>query len=217
MKQKAKFHLNSKITLEKRNDDKISSLNDITNKLFFNEEQKKKKDKSNKTQNIIKAKHNYNKKIKYDPIIFRMIQSRNKKKWNINIVFSVSEFLSFEENLSLRLVCHLFNDGIKNRYEFLKENIVFSMDKRLHEKIRKEYKIHNGKKKSLFSDLMGENLEEETQNEKGKKYNLSSSEKETGNFSKKQLLIDMINNKYFISIKYRVKKGEFFIPNNLAI
>jgi hypothetical protein len=215
MKQKAKSHLNSKITLEKRNDENISSLNFITNKLLLNEEQKNKKGKNNKTQIITKAKHNNNKKIKYDPIIFRMIQSHNKKKWNANIVFSVSEFLNFEENLSLRLVCHLFNDGIKNRYEFLKENIVFSMDKRLHEKIRKEYNIQNEKKKSLFSNLIGENFEEE--NDKGKKYNLLSSEKETGNFSKKQLLIDMINNKYFISIKYRVKKGEFFIPNNLAV
>ena len=217
MKQKVKSHLNSKLTLEKRNDFKISTLNDITNKLFLNEEQKKKKDKSNKTQNIIKVKHKNNKKIKYDPIIFKMIQSRNKKKWNTNIVFSVSEFLSFEENLSIRLVCHLFNDGIKNRYEFLKENIVFSMDKRLHEKIRKEYKIHHEKKKSLFSDLIGESIEEENQIEDGKKYNLLNSEKETGNFSKKQLLIDMINNKYFISIKYRIKKGEFFVPNNLSV
>ena len=109
------------------------------------------------------------------------------------------------------------NDGIKNRYEFLKENIVFSMDKRLHEKIRKEYKIHTEKKKSLFSDLIGENIDEDNQIENGKINNLLSSETETGNFSKKQLLIDMINNKYFISIKYRVKKGEFFVPNNLSV
>ena len=217
MKQKAKFRLNSKLILEKRNDYKISALNDLTNKFFSNEEQKKEKDKNNKTQNIPKEKHKNKKKVKYDPIIFRMIQSHNKKKWNINIVFSVSEFLSFEENLLLRLVCHLFNDGIKNRYEFLKENIVFSMDKRLHEKIRKEYKIHTEKKKSLFSDLIGENIDEDNQIENGKINNLLSSETETGNFSKKQLLIDMINNKYFISIKYRAKKGEFFIPNNLSV
>ena len=42
-----------------------------------------------------------------------MIQSHNKKKWNINIVFSVSEFLSFEENLSIRLVCHLLMMELK--------------------------------------------------------------------------------------------------------
>lgn len=211
MKLKAKPHLNNKITLEKRKDDKIPTLKDMTNILSYNEEQKKEKDKSNKTQNIHhKAKHNNKKKIKYDPIIFRMIQSHNRKKWNINIVFSVSKFLNFEENLSIRLVCHLFNDGIKNRYEFLKENILFSMDKRIHEKIRKEYNIHHQKKKSLFSDLIEDD-------EKEKKYSLLSSEIETGNFSKKQLLFDMINNKYFISIKYKVKKGEFFVPNNLSV
>jgi len=217
MKKKAKSHLNSKITLEKKNDNRLLSLKDITNKLLSDEEQKKEGDKNNKTRNIAKAKNKNNKKIKYDPIIFRMIQSHNKKKWNVNIVFSVSKFLSFEENLSIRLVCHLFNDGIKNRYEFLKEDIVFSMDKRLHEKIREEYKIHHEKKKSLFSDLLGENIEEENKIENNEKYSLPCNEKETGNFSKKQLLIDMINNKYFISIKYRVKKGEFSIPNNLSV
>ena len=84
------------------------------------------------------------------------------KKWKSNIVYSVSEFLTFEENLSIRLVCKLFNNGIMMKYEFLKENILFSMDTKIHEKIRKEYKIDNKKKNiTLINELVEENTDQE--------------------------------------------------------
>ena len=67
-----------------------------------------------------------------------MIQSKNSKKWKQNIVFCISTFLTFEENLNLRLVCKLFNNGIINRYNFLKENIVFTNNNKIYEKKKKK-------------------------------------------------------------------------------
>ena len=214
MKQKArKKNKNTKLKIEKRKAD-LLLLNDITNQIFNKKE--------NTSKDIItepkdKSKSKNKKKIKYDPIVFRMIQSKNMKKWKSNIVYSVSEFLTFEENLSIRLVCKLFNNGIMMRYEFLKENILFSMDKKIHEKIRKEYKIDNKRKNiALINELVEENMDQD-KNNKGKRISNPFNKKETGNFSKKQMLISMINNKDYISIKYRVKKGEFFVPYNLCV
>jgi hypothetical protein len=223
MKQKARKNLISKIKEEKKKTD-LSLLNDITNCIFNNkEEEKMNKDEKNTKSNDLSTKANKKpkqknkKKIKYDSIVFRMIQSRNNKKWKLNIVFCVSEFLTFEENLYIRLVCHLFNNGIIMRYHFLKENILFSMDKKIHEKIRKEYEINNKKKNiTLFNELVNEN-DKSDNNKKEKRNSDIFGKRENGNFSKKQMLINMINNKNFVSIKYRVKNGEFFVPHNLFV
>jgi hypothetical protein len=183
----------------------------------MNKDEKNTKSNDLSTKANKKPKQKNKKKIKYDPIVFRMIQSRNNKKWKLNIVFCVSEFLTFEENLYIRLVCHLFNNGIIMRYHFLKENILFSMDKKIHEKIRKEYEINNKKKNiTLFNELVNEN--DKSDNKKKEKRNSDIfGKRENGNFSKKQMLINMINNKNFVSIKYRVKNGEFFVPHNLFV
>ena len=215
MKQKAKRNLSNKFFMEKKNVDNFIVFKNISNKLMISNKDNNKKD--NISKNITKPKHQNKKKVKYDPIIFRMIQSHNKKKWNSNMVICVSIFLNFEENLYIRLVCKLFNEGIQKRYEFLKENIVFSMDKKIHEKIRKEYLINN-KNNSIFDGLGEENNEKENEN-KSKRDSLSLlfNKNETGNFSKKQILISMINNKDYISIKYRVKKRELFVPHYLSV
>ena len=215
MKQKAKRNLSNKFFMEKKNVDNFIVFKNISNKLMISNKDNNKKD--NISKNITKPKHQNKKKVKYDPIIFRMIQSHNKKKWNSNMVICVSIFLNFEENLYIRLVCKLFNEGIQKRYEFLKENIVFSMDKKIHEKIRKEYLINN-KNKSLFDGLGEENNEKENKNKSQRdSLSLSFNKNETGNFSKKQILISMINNKDYISIKYRVKKRELFVPHYLSV
>lgn len=214
MKQKARRkNKNTKLKIEKRKADLIL-LNDITNQIF---NKKENTSKDIVTEPKPKSKSKNKKKIKYDPIVFRMIQSRNMKKWKSNIVYSVSEFLTFEENLSIRLVCKLFNNGIMMKYEFLKENILFSMDTKIHEKIRKEYKIDNKRKNiTLINELVEENMDQDKKN-KGKRISNPFNKREAGNFSKKQMLINMINNKDYISIKYRVKKGEFFVPYNLCV
>ena len=41
--------------------------------------------------------------------------------------------------------------------------------------------------------------------------------REVSNFSKKNMLLDMIYNKYYMSIKNKSKKGEFFMPKNFII
>ena len=231
MKQKAKKTFISKIKGEKRNTD-LSLLNDITNNIYNNtnnNNNNKEKIKGKKeghsssdliTKNKSKPKHkNKNKKkIKYDSIVFKMIQCRNNKKWKLNYVFCVSEFLTFEENLSIRIVCKLFNDGIIMRYRFLEENILFSMDNKIHEKIRKEYKINNKKKDiKLFNELV-EGTDKTKITKKEKEFNaIILNKRPSGNFSKKQLLINMINNKDFISIKSRIKSGEISIPRNLCV
>ena len=185
------------------------------NKLDYSYKSLKKKNYSKKNMNLI----NFLSKNsdKYDSIVFKMIQCRNNKKWKLNYVFCVSEFLTFEENLSIRIVCKLFNDGIIMRYRFLEENILFSMDNKIHEKIRKEYKINNKKKNiSLFNELINEN-DKNDNDIKQKRNSDIFNKRENGNFSKKQMLINMINNKNYISIKYRVKNGEFSVPHNLFV
>ena len=222
MKQKAKRDPRNKLKLEKKNVD-LCLLNDITNTIFFNHESQNKKENTTKNnENRSKSKPKYKNKnknkIQYDPIIFRMIQSHNRKKWNSNIVYIVSEFLTFEENLSLRLVCKLFNNGIEKRYQFLKENIVFTNNNKIHEKIRKEYKINNKKKNILlFNEIVeGDNKKKLTKKEKEINA-LLLNKRQSVNFSKKQMLINMINNKDFISIKSRIKSGELSVPHNLCV
>ena len=210
MKQKANNnHLfNNKIYLQK----KSSNFTVLTESYDDKENQEKKK-----SDNIIKNKKK--KKVKYDPFVFRMIQSKNLKKWKSNYVICVAEFLTFEECLYIRLVCKLFNDGIKNKYDFLKSNMVFSSDEKIFEKIRKEYNIKNKniKDKMLFKTLFEEN--ENNKNEK--KYEIYKdfefNKREVSNFSKKNMLSNMIYNKCFMSIKYKTKKGELFVPKNFII
>ena len=223
MKSKAKRNPNNNLYLEKKNAYLLQS-NDIAN-MIYNKKKEYTENEENSNKNISKnelisepKKRNKN-KIKYDPIIFRMIQRKNIKKWKSNIVCCVSMFLNFEENLSLRLVCKLFNNGILNRYEFLKqENILFTTNNKIHEKIRKEYKINNKKKDiKLFNELV-EGTDKTKITKKEKEFNdIILNKRPSGNFSKKQLLINMINNKDFISIKSRIKSGEISIPRNLCV
>ena len=84
MKQKAKRDPRNKLKLEKKNVD-LCLLNDITNTIFFNHEGQNKKEnntKNNENKSKSKPKYKNKNKIQYDPIIFRMIQSHNRKKWN---------------------------------------------------------------------------------------------------------------------------------------
>ena len=226
MKQKSKNNNLHKQYLGKRKCNLI-----ILN--YSEEEQEKEKDDINinyknnnkKNNDITKPKSKEKKKakkIKYDPFIYRMIQNKNKKKWKSNIVYCISHFLSFEECLSLRLVCKLFNDGIKNKYNFLQTDLTFSSDEKIFEKIRREYNIKNKNKKDkiMIKELLEDNCEN-INNEDDKDYQIYKdfefNKREVSNYSKKNMLSNMIYNKYFMSIKYKTKKGELFIPKNFLI
>ena len=196
MKQKPIINFLHNLPLEK----KFSNLIKIDNS-------KKEKEKDNK------------KKIKYDPYVFRMIQNRNMKKWKSNIVYCVANYMTFEECLSLRLICKLFNDGIKIKYEFLNSDVLFSSDEKIFEKIRQDYNIinQNKKEKEIFKEIFNENTDEES-DKKNKIYkDFEFNKKEVSNFSKKNMLYNMIYNKYYMSIKYKTKKGEIFMPKNFII
>lgn len=227
MKQKAKNYINIE-NIEK----KCSNIILINN--LFQEHEKEndqinnKSNLLNKNSNIItKLKQNSKnknkiKKIKYDPFVFHMIQNRNMKKWKSNIVYCVANYMTFEECLSLRLVCKLFNNGIKIKYDFLESDISFSSDEKIFEKIRKEYNIKNknNKDKMVFKEIFEENGEKEN-DKKEKKYEIYKdfefNKREVSNFSKKNMLSNMIYNKCFMSIKYKTKKGELFVPKNFII
>ena len=179
------------------------------------------KQKPNSKDNKYKKKKN--KKIKYDTYVLHMIQNKNMKKWKSNLVYCVSNYMSFEENLSLRLVCKLFNEGIKLKYDFLKTNMLFSSDEKLIEKIRVEYNITNKKKKEkiifeeLFEDNNGDIFGKKDNHEYKIYKDFEFNKREVSNFSKKNMLFDMIYNKYYMSIKNKSKKGEFFMPKNFII
>ena len=179
------------------------------------------KQKPNSKDN--KNKKKKNKKIKYDTYVLHMIQNKNMKKWKSNLVYCVSNYMSFEENLSLRLVCKLFNEGIKLKYDFLKTNMLFSSDEKLIEKIRVEYNITNKNKKDkiifkeLFEDNNGDIFDKKDNHEYKIYKDFEFNKREVSNFSKKNMLFDMIYNKYYMSIKNKSKKGEFFMPKNFII
>ena len=170
-----------------------------------------------------KYKKKKNKKIKYDTYVLHMIQNKNMKKWKSNLVYCVSNYMSFEENLSLRLVCKLFNEGIKLKYDFLKTNMLFSSDEKVIEKIRIEYNITNKNKKDkiifkeLFEDNNGDIFDKKDNHEYKIYKDFEFNKREVSNFSKKNMLFDMIYNKYYMSIKNKSKKGEFFMPKNFII
>ena len=151
-----------------------------------------------------------------------MLQNKNTKKWKSNLVYCISNYMTFEENLSLRLICKLFNEGIKIKYDFLKTNMLFSSDEKIIEKIRVEYNIVNKNKKDKinFKELFEDN-ETELEDKKDNKYKIYKdfefNKREVSNFSKKNMLFDMIYNKYYMSIKNKSKKGEFFMPKNFII
>jgi len=169
-----------------------------------------------------KNKKRKNKKIKYDKYVLHMLQNKNTKKWKSNLVYCISNYMTFEENLSLRLICKLFNEGIKIKYDFLKTNMLFSSDEKIIEKIRVEYNIVNKNKKDKinFKELFEDN-ETELEDKKDNKYiiykDFEFNKREVSNFSKKNMLFDMIYNKYYMSIKNKSKKGEFFMPKNFII
>ena len=225
MKQKASItHINEQ-NIEKKCSNIIVFSDSLEEFEKENESINNNNNLHNKNSDIItKVKPNQKnknkiKKIKYDPFVFHMIQNRNMKKWKSNIVFCVANYMTFEECLSLRLVCKLFNNGIKNKYTFLESDILFSSDEKIFEKIRKEYNIKNknNKDKILFKRLFEEN--ENDKNEK--KYEIYKdfefNKREVSNFSKKNMLSNMIYNKCFMSIKYKTKKGELFVPKNFII
>ena len=199
---------------EENRTSKVDTNKNINNKKI-NEITKPKSKSKNKNKNK-------RKKIKYDRFVFHMIQERNKKKWKVNIVYCVANYMTFEECLSLRLVCKLFNDGIKNKYDFLNTDMLFSSDEKIYEKIRKEYNITNKNKKdkNIFKELFEENNEEE-KDKKNNNYKIYKdfefNKREVSNYSKKHMLSDMIYNKYYMSIKYKTKKGELMLPKNFII
>ena len=228
MKQKSKpknyLHLTKKYSNlivindsdEKNKTSNTNTSNNI-NSSKLNEITKPKSKSKNKNKN-----KNKRKKIKYDPFVFRMIQERNKKKWKVNIVYCVANYMTFEECLLLRLVCKLFNDGIKNKYNFLNTDMLFSSDEKIYEKIRNEYNITNKNKKDkiILKELFGDNCEE-AKDKKDNYYKIYKdfefNKREVSNYSKKNMLSDMIYNKYYMSIKYKTKKGELILPKNFII
>ena len=213
-KKSSNLIITNDIEIDSENENSIIIVN---NKKSDEITKPKSKSKDNKN------KKKKNKKIKYDKYVLHMIQYKNMKKWKSNLVYCVSNYLSFEENLSIRLVCKLFNEGIKLRYDFLKSNILFSSDAKLIEKIRIEYNIinKNKKDKTLFKELFednNDNILDKKENNECKIYkDFEFNKREVSNFSKKNILCDMIYNKYFMSIKNKSKKGEFFIPKNFII
>ena len=228
MKQKVKNRYNHNHIMEKKCSNLVLMNDSIIENEKVNEDFNIDKIFDNKKANLntnpqTKSKDKKkNKKIKFDPFVFRMIQNRNMKKWKANIVYCVANYMTFGECLSLRLVCKLFNDGIKTKYDFLQSDILFSSDEKLFEKIRKEYNIINksNKDKILLKELFDENLESDN-NKKNKEYKIYKdfefNKKEVSNFSKKNILSNMIYNRYFMSIKYKTKKGELFVPKNFII
>ena len=227
MKQKAKNYIN-KENIEKKCSNIILINNSFQDHEKENDQINNNTNLLNKNSNIItKLKQNSKnknkiKKIKYDPFVFHMIQNRNMKKWKSNIVYCVANYMTFEECLSLRLVCKLFNNGIKIKYDFLESDISFSSDEKIFEKIRKEYNIRNknNKDKMIFKEIFEENGERGN-DKKEKKYEIYKdfefNKREVSNFSKKNMLSNMIYNKCFMSIKYKTKKGELFVPKNFII
>lgn len=204
-------------------------------------------EKNNSNKNQIKLNHVEvsklcmpHKKIKYCPLISKILNKNNKKLKN-PIIYSFLEFLNFFEKIQTRIICKQWNRIIKEQHPFLnQENFIncvvgkstnyIGCNSQRNKKIYGtlgSYKKTN--RKSLASNINNsqvnisiENISynniQTIQNNNSSSYATNFGfENSDKKFSKKNVLVKLINSKYFNTIKSKVSLGEMTQSRNLII
>ena len=136
------------------------------------------------------------------PLIFEMLEQKNKKKFKPFMIYSFLEFLSFREKLKVRLVCKLFNKCTYTKLSFLRNQNFIAMNKSWLEEVKNRYDNSQKKYKTKPS-----------RNSLEKVVTFDSS---GGKFSKKNTLIKLINGKNYMNIKKQVSLGRMLQPKQLC-
>jgi hypothetical protein len=178
------------------------------------------------------------KKIKYCSLISQMIK-KNNKKFTFPLIYSVMEYLNVNEKLIFRLISKQWNDVVVQQLPFLKDSnfINFIMNKQ-NENPNSFDSIKNNKsiltsgvkiKKIARKSLsrVEENIQVERrylqsgeENINFKRVSTQSEdilfENSNKKFSKKKVLVKLINSKNYNTIKSKVTLGQLTRSRNLS-
>jgi hypothetical protein len=178
------------------------------------------------------------KKIKYCPLISKILNKNNKKLKN-PIIYSFLDFMNFFEKIQIRITCKQWNEIIKKQLPFLnQENFINcvvskstnyvgrdSLGNKKNIGVMGTYKKTN--RKSLASITINTNTTNNSINndqynnlhaiENNNMSNMTSFgfENSDKKFSKKNVLVKLINSKNFNTIKNKVSLGEMTQSRNL--
>jgi len=162
------------------------------------------------------------KKIKYCTLVSEIIKKSNKLKIKNSHIFSVVEFLHLTEKLNIRIICKQWNEMVK-----LSLSHIFSKENYLNCIINNNISSSNTKillelkKSKRRTDLTDSDKKCELTNlvnkEKIDDYNFSEFRFENSNkkFSKKKVLVKLINSKNFNTIKNKLILGEMTKSRNI--
>lgn len=125
-------------------------------------------------------------KVKYCPIVSQMLKQKNNRKLKKPIVSTLLDYLNTFEQLYVRSVCKQWNDVIKDKLEFLRnENFIFQ---------RKRLPLYNNSSNKKCTQIF------------------ENSDKK---FSKRRVLVKLITSKNFSLIKNKIALGEITKSKNL--
>jgi hypothetical protein len=178
------------------------------------------------------------KKIKYCSLISLMIK-KNNKKFTFPLIYSVMEYLNVNEKLLFRLISKQWNDVVVQQLPFLKNsNFINFIINKQNENPNSYYSIKNNTsiissgvkiKKIARKSLsrVEENIQLERRylqsEEENINFNRVSTQSEdilfensNKKFSKKKVLVKLINSKNYNTIKSKVTLGQLTQSRNLS-
>lgn len=145
--------------------------------------------------NITKSKQ-----IKYCSFVSNMLSKNNKYKIKQPAVLTIIDYLNIYEQLEVRVVSKMFNDCVKNKLDFLNSENLMS---------RSKIKLHSSNYKKELYKSYSMNMNDSTTN-----ISFNQSEEK---FSRKKVLLNLISNKNFNTIKQRVELGRLTKSKNLQL
>jgi hypothetical protein len=179
------------------------------------------------------------KKIRYCPLISKIL-NKNNRKLKKPIIYSFLEYLSFHEKIQIRTTCKQWNDIVKEKLPFLtQENFINCvMRKSVNNYVGRPSKDSNNTNKSTgvlgtYKKTNRKSLSNISMNSTGVgnsnlnnnvPFMLNGMNSKTENFcfensdkkfSKKKVLVKLINSKNFNTIKNKVILGEMTQSRNL--
>jgi hypothetical protein len=176
-------------------------------------------------KNFTTSNPNLNKKIKYCPIISKIIRTSNNKRFKTPVINSISNYLNFYEQLEIRLISKKWNEIVKNNYQFLKnENFAMGMTgKNWIKEIKIKYNINKfqheifetniaNRSSNSCSSLLNKNIYNPDTDETFNNLTIIKSDQK---YSKKKALVKLISSKNFNIIKNKISLGEMSKPKKL--
>ena len=132
-----------------------------------------------------------------------MLQRKNQRKVKKFMIYSFLDFCTFKEKIALRLVCQNFNQCVMNVLDFLKTENFIAMSSYWLEDVRMKYDESYRKRKPI-RDMCNESV-------------LFSSNHSQAKFSKKRILIKLLNAGDYQAIKKQKSLRRLLLPKSYSI